>query len=102
MITFTFIKIFFQTIFYVSPILLFLVFLISLMGLAVGKMEKWTRMDALYFAFITATTVGYGDIRPKESRSKFLSIIIALVGLVLTGIIIAIGVYSVQETFRPS
>ena len=95
-----FIKIFFTTVFYVSPILVFLVFSISILGLIVGKIEKWHPMDSLYFAFITATTVGYGDFHPESKVSKCLSIFVALTGLVLTGILVAIGVFSVEKVFQ--
>jgi voltage-gated potassium channel len=60
----------------------------------VGLRESWGRFDAVYWAFITATTVGYGDIRPIEPVSKTLSILIALVGMTFTGILVALAVYA--------
>jgi len=56
-------------------------------------------MDALYFSFVTATTVGYGDFRPITNKSKFFSIAIAFTGLVLTGLIVGIGVNALQYAF---
>jgi len=49
-------------------------------------------MDAFYWSFITATTVGYGDFRPLSRGSKILAILIAFLGLVLSGIIVAVAV----------
>ena len=56
-----FLRVLFVDLLYASPILLFLVVLISFVGHIVGRFEGWSRSDALYHAFINATTVGYGD-----------------------------------------
>ncbi len=94
--TLTFLKVFITTIFLVSPILIFLMITITLIGQFVGRIEKWSILDSLYYAFITATTVGYGDFRPLHRRSKIASIIIALVGVLFTGIIVAVGLQSLK------
>jgi voltage-gated potassium channel len=65
-----------------------------LLGQGVGFIEKWKKTDALYWSWITATTVGYGDISPKKKFSRFLSIIIALIGMMFTAIIIAVTLSS--------
>jgi voltage-gated potassium channel len=88
--TIAFIGLFFWSIYLVAPLLVFLSFLIIVLGQIVCHLERWEKFDGLYWAFITATTVGYGDIRPLKKVSKALSILIALVGLMFTGIIIAI------------
>jgi voltage-gated potassium channel len=85
---------------YTAPILSFLVGMIVLLGLLVGRGERWSRSDALYFAFVTATTVGYGDFRPARRGGKVLAILIAMTGLVLTGILVAIGVRAVTVAFE--
>jgi hypothetical protein len=38
--------------------LVFLFLLIALAGLVVGRIERLSLLDSLYYAFITATTVG--------------------------------------------
>jgi voltage-gated potassium channel len=83
-----------------SPILIFLTLLVIMMGQIVGKKEGWSRGDALYFSFVTATTVGYGDLRPTKTSSKALSVGISFVGLVYTGIVAAIGLHSAQHAFE--
>ena len=88
--TVTFIRLFFWSIYLVLPLLIFLSFTIIILGQLVGRIEKWNMFDGLYWSFITATTVGYGDIRPLKKISKTLSVLIALVGLMFTGIIIAV------------
>ena len=65
---------------------------VTLLGLAVGRQEGWSRFDSIYWSFITATTVGYGDVRPVRRKSKIVAIIIAFLGLTLSGIVIAVAV----------
>jgi voltage-gated potassium channel len=77
-----------------APLLVTLAVVITLLGQAVGSEEGWSRFDALYWSFITATTVGYGDIRPVQRRSRILAIVIGFLGLMLSGILIAVAVHA--------
>jgi voltage-gated potassium channel len=87
----TFFKLFFLSLILVAPLLLSLGLLIVVLGQIVAKIEKWSKFNGLYWSMITATTVGYGDIRPVKKTSKVLAIVMALIGLVLTGIMIAVA-----------
>jgi voltage-gated potassium channel len=40
-----------------------------------------TFFDALYWATISITTIGYGDIYPKTDMGRFITMISALVGV---------------------
>ena len=51
---------------------------------SVGKIDFFT---AFYFSLVTQTTVGYGDIAPKDTVTK----IICISQLLLTVIIMAVG-----------
>jgi len=87
---------------YVSPLLISFILIIVVLALVIGRREGWTRFDAVYFAFITATTVGFGDLNPKTRLSRFLSIIVAMLGLIFTGIVIAIAIHAADYAFRHS
>ncbi len=98
--TFIFLHVFIKSLAFVAPLLLTLALVIILLGQITGRRESWKRFDALYWAFITATTVGYGDIRPMSRLSKTLSVMIALVGMVFTGIMVALAVNAVSESYK--
>src|SRR5215470_1255323 len=90
----TFLKEFAFDLWVTSPLLLSLALVVMAIGQFVGKREGWSPFDSFYWSFITATTVGYGDLRPRRSGSKILSIVIALTGLTFTGILVAVAVHS--------
>lgn len=97
--TLTFIYRFLLGLYLSAPVLLLLVLIVVGIGLFVGRRESWKLSDSLYWSFITASTVGYGDFRPRRRLSKLLSIVIAFVGLIFTGIMVAIAVNSLRFTF---
>ena len=99
-LTLTFIRLFFWSIYLIAPLLVFLSFVIIVLGQIVCHIEKWNKFDGLYWSFITATTVGYGDIRPLKKVSKALSVLIAFVGLMLTGIMIAVSLNTATIAFE--
>jgi voltage-gated potassium channel len=76
------------------PLLLSLAAAIAALGLVAGKKEGWSRFDSFYWSFVTATTVGYGDFRPIHRVSRVIAIMIALLGLTMTGILIAAAVHA--------
>jgi len=83
-----------------SPIILLLVMAIVVLGQIAGRFEKWDAMPTLYWSFITATTVGYGDIRPASRMGRFLAVIIAFNGLILFGVIASLAVIATTEAAR--
>jgi voltage-gated potassium channel len=93
-LTLTFVKQFSLGLWLTFPVLLTLTAAITLLGQAVGRKEGWSRFESLYWSFITATTVGYGDIRPVKRGSRITAVLIAFLGLVLTGILIAVAVHA--------
>jgi hypothetical protein len=97
--TLSFIRIFLSDLLQASPVVGFLLLLVAFIGLLIGRLEGWSASDALYHAFINATTVGYGDFRPSKKSSKALAILLALVGLILTGMIVAIALHAANFAF---
>ncbi len=93
-----YIKYFAEHLAFASPLLGLQCFVIIVLGLIVGALESWKHSDSVYWAFITATTVGYGDIRPLRGVSRFLSILIALVGVTFTGLIVALAINAATLT----
>ena len=93
-LTITFLKEFGLGLWLSLPLTLSLTTTVALLGLVVGRKEGWSRFDSVYWSFITATTVGYGDIRPVKRASRIIAVVIALLGLTLTGILIAVGVHA--------
>jgi voltage-gated potassium channel len=96
----TFVEVFFLGIYFAMPLLVLFLVIISLLGLWVGKREGWSRSDGLYYAFITATTVGYGDRVPVSRFSKLLAVKIAFMGLMFTGIFVSIAVNAAGIAFK--
>jgi voltage-gated potassium channel len=91
-LTTTFLKEFVFDLWVTSPLWLTLAAAVAVLGQVVGKKEGWSRFDSFYWSFVTATTVGYGDFRPTKRAPRILAIVIALVGLMLTGILVAVAV----------
>jgi hypothetical protein len=98
--TLQFLRIFFLDLGYAAPLLISLLMLIAVIGYIIGWIEGWSPGDALYHAFINATTVGYGDFRPTHGRTKVLAILLALTGLVFTGMVVAIALHAAHVTFE--
>ena len=100
--TLEFLRMFFITLWYLAPLTGLLIVVILILGHLVGIREGWSRADSVYYAFITATTVGYGDFHPKKRLSKVLAIVISFVGLILTGIIVACALHAAGHSFQTS
>ncbi len=56
--------------------------------------------DALYFSLITAFTVGFGDITPKSAVGRTITVLLALVGLILMGIFVAIASAALDRAYN--
>ena len=91
-LTITFVSQFLIGAYLIMPLFLFFCLVIVVLGQIVGCIEGWNKFDSLYWSFITASTVGYGDIKPLKRNSKTLSILIALIGIMFNGMVVALTV----------
>jgi voltage-gated potassium channel len=97
--TLVFIRVFLSDLLHASPILGCLVLSVGAIGFGIGRIEGWSGSDSLYHAFVNATTVGYGDFRPTKKTSKALAVLLALVGLVFTGMMVAIALHAADFAY---
>jgi voltage-gated potassium channel len=56
--------------------------------------------DTLYFAFVTGLTIGYGDIVAKSPVGRLVALLIGFIGILFTGLMVAILVYAVRESLE--
>ena len=58
---------------------------IILGGIAIHFAEGMSIADGLWWSFVTATTVGYGDISPTTISGRIVAMILMIVGIGLIG-----------------
>src|SRR4029077_12634496 len=80
----------------VWPILSGVVVIQLVLGILVGYLEGWRMGEDAYFQFVTGLTIGYGDLVPVRMLARVIAVVIGLCGILLTGLIAAIGVRALQ------
>ena len=93
---------FFLAIWRVRTIILILIALIVAGAAAVTLVEKMPFADTLYFAFVTGLTIGYGDIVMQTPVGRLVALLIGLIGILFTGLLVAVMVHAVRECFEES
>ncbi|HET6555274.1 MAG TPA: potassium channel family protein [Dyella sp.] len=56
--------------------------------------------ETIYFCTITALTIGYGDVVPTTVFGRIDALLLGLIGLLMTGLVVAAAVRGVQEAAR--
>ena len=93
---------FFRAIWHVKAVILMLVALMVAGAAAVSLFEKMPFKDTLYFAFVTGLTIGYGDIVVKTPFGRLVALMIGFVGILFTGLMVAVLVLAVRESYEES
>ena len=71
------------------------------LGFLIGTLEDWQFHEALYFTFVTALTIGYGDLTPHHVVTRFLAVMIGFSGIILTGLVAAVAVQALRAVDNP-
>lgn len=82
------------------PVLSGLLATMALLGVVIGWNEDWPLGDSIYFAFVSGLTIGYGDLVPTHPLSRVLAIVVGGTGIVLTGLVAALGVRALERAGR--
>ena len=93
---------FLRAIWHVRAVILALIALVVVGAAAVTLVEKIPFADALYFAFVTGLTIGYGDIVMHTPVGRLIALLIGLVGILFSGLMVAVLVHAVRESIEKS
>jgi voltage-gated potassium channel len=91
---------FWRYVFFVRHLLVGLLLMITVGGIAVSYVEGLRIGDGVYFAFVTGLTIGYGDISAVTALGRILSIAIGVIGMLFTGITIAIATRALADAIN--
>ena len=93
-----FVQYFAKYVYVVRHVIAGLIGLMFLGGVLISYSEGLPLEDSIYFSFITGLTIGYGDIHPESGWGKVLSIAVGIVGVLFTGVIVAVATRALADT----
>ena len=93
---------FFRAVWHIKAVILALIALVVAGAAAITLVEKIPIGDSLYFAFVTGLTIGYGDIVSQTSLGRLVALLIGFIGILFTGLMVAVLVYAVRESIEDS
>jgi voltage-gated potassium channel Kch len=73
---------------------------IVLGGIGFARSDGIPIAQGVYFSLITSTTVGYGDITPQTGLGQCISVLLALLGTVLFGLLVAVATQAFTVTIK--
>jgi voltage-gated potassium channel len=79
-----------------SGVLVIFVVVIAVLGVLISRFDRIPLEDAIYFAFITAFTVGFGDVAPQTRGARVVTVLLALFGVLLVGVAVAVAVHALD------
>ena len=74
--------------------------LVLLGGIGFAWCEELRTSQGIYFSLITSTTVGYGDISPNTGIGQCISVLLALIGTILFGLLVAVATQAFRVTIN--
>ena len=92
-----FFKIYFSLLVSAIQVLIALLVTVVILGAVMSIVEKIDFWNAQYLSFVTALTIGYGDLTPHTPFGKVISIMLAIIGMVFMGIMIAAAIKSLEK-----
>ena len=92
---------FFHALWKIQGIVYGLVIWLVVNAAAIAYFEKMPFADALYFTLVTGLTIGYGDIAPVTIGGRVIAILTGLLGILITGLVVAVAVYALKEAMKP-
>jgi voltage-gated potassium channel Kch len=82
---------------FVRGVLATLLLILLAFAVIVAEAEGLSLGESLYFIFITALTVGYGDIAPTSGATRVISVLSGVIGIVFAGILVAVSVRALEH-----
>ena len=95
-----FIRTFLRYAMHIREVIVSLILLLVGGGVAIWRLESIRLGDAIYFAFITGMSIGYGDISPTTALGKLMSVGIGLIGMLFVGVTVAIANRALADTAK--
>ena len=84
----------------VRAVLVALLLLIVAGGWLLYRVESMSFWDGQYLAFVTALTIGYGDITPDTPLGKVTSIVLGVIGMVVMGLVVGIASVALRQVME--
>lgn len=76
---------------FVRGVLLSLLLVLLAFALITAKVDDIPLADALYLVFITALTVGFGDITPSSGITRITMVLAGFIGVIFVGLVVAVS-----------
>ena len=92
-----FIRLFFRYALHVREVLVGLLMLLILGGAPFSFLEGIPLDQAIYFAFITGLSIGYGDVVPQTGWGCVVAVGIGMNGMIFLGITAAVATRALAE-----
>ncbi len=92
---------FFHCLGHTYQIVLFLNVIIIFLGIIFSFFESIGPIEGIYFSYVSALAIGYGDIVPHTAIGKVISIVLGVVGMILFGIVVGISTRTVILMMHP-